>query len=117
MGSLWVLSLFSLCLFSHLLSCEATNYTWAGATSGGSWSDSANWSPAGIPGASDTATFDYSSCYGVCCDVVHFILFYFIYFLFFIYTCLSYLRCVLVLIMFVCLFFCFFLVLCLLLAG
>lgn len=44
-----------------LQAAVAENYTWEGGGDGTSWSDSANWNPAGVPGSADTATIDTAS--------------------------------------------------------
>src|SRR5436190_18323294 len=53
----------ALALYSILIcsSAFAATRTWIGPTSGGNWSDAANWSPAGAPSAGDALVFPSNS--------------------------------------------------------
>lgn len=44
-----------------LQAAVAADYTWAGGGDGTSWSDSANWTPPGVPESADTATINTAS--------------------------------------------------------
>jgi autotransporter-associated beta strand protein len=50
------LVLASLCL--SMAPAAAVDYTWGSATTGGSWSETTNWTPNGAPTTGDTALFD-----------------------------------------------------------
>src|ERR1017187_2352062 len=53
-----------LCLFAVAGNAHATAFIWTNTTSG-LWQDTNNWSPVGLPGVSDTSTFNSAATHTV----------------------------------------------------